>query len=168
MTCGKYYSNLQLKNRPTMNTLQKLQAYGDAHHPKWLDILRIVLGVILVAKGIYYISNNEVLGDILRQSKFPMYSMIIVHYVAFAHLIGGIMIIIGMLTRIAVVFQIPVLLGAIIFVEASEGILTANTNFWFAVLVLFMLIFFFIYGSGPWSVDALLEKNRKDWDVKDI
>ncbi|MBC8045454.1 MAG: DoxX family membrane protein [Fimbriimonadaceae bacterium] len=151
-----------------MNALQKLQTYGETHHPKWLDLLRIVLGVILVSKGLYYISNNDVLGNILKNSRFPMYSMIIVHYVAFAHLIGGILIIIGMVTRIAILFQIPILLGAIFFVESSEGILSTNSNLWFAILVLFLLIFFFIYGSGPWSADAILEKNKKDWDVKDI
>jgi uncharacterized membrane protein YphA (DoxX/SURF4 family) len=151
-----------------MNVIQKLQAYGDAHHPKWLDVLRIILGVILLSMGLYYIGNTDVLGEMLKNSRFPVYNMILVHYVALAHLLGGMLILIGLVTRIAVLFQIPVLLGAILFVESAEGILTANGNFWFAVLVLFLLIFFFVYGSGPWSVDALLHKNRKDWDVKDI
>jgi putative oxidoreductase len=152
-----------------MNAIQKLQSYGDMHHSKWLDILRMMLGLILISKGIYYISNNDVLDSILKSGNFPMSNLIIVHYVAFAHLLGGILILLGLVTRIAIVFQIPVLLGAIIFVHAQEGLLSGgNTNLWFAILVLFLLIFFFIYGSGPWSVDALLEKNRKEWDVKDI
>ncbi|RZL22174.1 MAG: DoxX family protein, partial [Pedobacter sp.] len=37
-----------------MKLLQKIQAWGDHHHPKWLDYFRILLGLILVWKGISF------------------------------------------------------------------------------------------------------------------
>ncbi len=151
-----------------MNLVQKIQNYGDAHHSKWLDILRMMLGIILLAKGMYYISNTDDLSRILASGNSPVHNMIIVHYVAFAHLLGGILITIGLVTRIAILFQLPVLTGAILFIHAYGGLLSADSNLLLAVLVLLLLIFFFIYGSGPWSVDALLERNRKDWDGPDL
>ncbi|MBC8172804.1 MAG: DoxX family protein [Chitinophagales bacterium] len=151
-----------------MNAIQKMQAYGDTHHPKWLDILRIVLGLVLFAKGFTYVSNTAVLSELLQNSRFPMQNMILVHYIAFAHLIGGILVMIGLLTRIAVLFQIPILLGAVIFVHAPDGMLSAESNMLLALLVLGMLVFYFIYGSGPWSVDALLDRDKEKWDVTDL
>ena len=30
-----------------MNFLHRIQHWGDSHHPKWLDIVRIILGIFL-------------------------------------------------------------------------------------------------------------------------
>jgi uncharacterized membrane protein YphA (DoxX/SURF4 family) len=147
-----------------MNTLQKIQAYGDAHHPKWLDIMRIILGVILLLKGYYYIRNTGELQQTLLDNDWHLYNFVLIHVVAFAHLIGGLMIILGLVTRIAVLIQIPILLGAIIFVNAPAGLLTTNSELLLSIIVFFMLIFFFIYGSGPWSMDAYMESHKKDWE----
>ena len=40
-----------------MNTLQRFEHWGDTHHPKWLDIIRILLGVFLCYKGIDFLQN---------------------------------------------------------------------------------------------------------------
>ena len=147
-----------------MNLMRKIQTYGDAHHPKWLDVLRMLLGLILIAKGVYYIQNTKDLSDRLGDVNFGLENMVIVHYVAFAHLLGGILIATGLVTRIAILFQIPVLLGAVIFSNAKAGLLSPDSEVLLPLIVLFLLIFFLIYGSGPWSIDAMLEKNRETWD----
>ncbi|MEZ5013216.1 MAG: DoxX family membrane protein [Chitinophagales bacterium] len=151
-----------------MQLVKKLQTYGDTHHPKWLDIMRIALGLILVWKGYYYISNTDALNQLLLDNKFHLYNYVVIHYVAFAHLIGGILIILGLVTRIAVLAQIPVLLGAIIFVHAKHGLLTPDPEFLLSIIVLVLLAFFFVYGSGPWSMDANFEKHRENWDVEEL
>jgi len=159
------HPNLSSQKEVTMNMGQKLLHYGDTHHNKFLEILRMLLGVILVLKGYYYISNNDELNKLLLDNKFHLYNYVVIHYVAFAHLIGGICIILGLLTRIAVAVQIPVLLGAIIFVHAKAGLLTPDSEILLSVLVLGMLVFFFFYGSGPWSMDNYLEKHKSEWDT---
>lgn len=142
---------------------QKLMHYGDTHHNKIMEIVRMLLGVVLVLKGYYYISNTEELNQLLLDNKFHLYNYVVIHYVAFAHLIFGICIIIGLITRFAVAVQIPILLGAIIFVHAKAGLLTPNPDFLLSALVLVLLIFFFFYGSGPWSMDGYMETHR-DWE----
>ncbi len=149
-----------------MNVIEKLQTYGDAHHPKWLDVIRILMGAILLLKGYYYIGNIGALNQLLLDNDFHLYNYVVIHYVAFAHLIGGILIILGLVTRIAVLVQIPVMLGAIIFVHAKDGLLAADSGIMLPLLLLCLLVFFFIYGSGPWSMDAYLERHRDEWDTK--
>ena len=147
-----------------MNLIQKLQSYGDTHQSKWIDILRIILGAMLVLKGYYYIGNTDELNTLLLDNKFHLYNYVVIHYVAFAHLIGGFCILLGIITRIAVAVQIPVLLGAIIFVNAKAGLFTSNNELLFSVLVLCLLVFFFFYGSGKWSMDAYMEKHKNEWE----
>lgn len=145
-----------------MNLTQKLDRWAYAHHPRWIDLLRIILGVILFAKGVFFISNSESIVEMLKNGRFEWISFALAHYVAFAHLVGGVMITIGLFTRFAVAFQIPVLLGAVIFVNSKLGFFSGNTELLFSIVILFMLVFFFIYGSGPASADQALENERRE------
>ncbi len=136
-----------------------IEQWADAHHPKWLDILRVFLGLVLVAKGISFIGNTDLIVNMLRDSSVEFLSIAIAHYVIVAHITGGILIAIGLITRVAVLFQIPILLGAIFFVNVFKGFFAINSDLPFSVLVLMLLFFFLIYGSGPWSVDNYIQKH---------
>ena len=48
-----------------MNVIQKVEHWGDAHHAKWLDVVRIILGLIIFSKGIALISDTGYLQDAL-------------------------------------------------------------------------------------------------------
>jgi putative oxidoreductase len=145
-----------------MKLVSNIETWADAHHPKWLDIVRVFLGLVLIAKGISFLGNTELFVTMLKNSTVEFLSITIAHYVIIAHLMGGILIAIGLLTRIAVLFQIPILIGAIIFVNFSKGFFAINSDLPFSVLVLTLLIFFLIYGSGPWSVDNYIQKHISD------
>jgi uncharacterized membrane protein YphA (DoxX/SURF4 family) len=144
-----------------MNVFHKLEKWGDAHHPKWLDLIRIVLGIFLMLKGFEFVNNMETLSGIISGSGFlgGAAATIIAHYVVFAHIVGGILIIFGLLTRFACLIQIPILLGAIIFVNSSGGIFEPYTERWMSILVLLLTGFFLIEGSGPLSVDEYMLKH---------
>ena len=53
-----------------MNLINRLERWGDAHHPKWLDVIRIVLGIFLILKGMEYVKNMDQLGAIISNSGF--------------------------------------------------------------------------------------------------
>jgi putative oxidoreductase len=146
-----------------MNTVQKIEHWGDVHHAKWLDILRMVLGVIILMKGIAFVSNIDSLRELFVQNRVYGFSglmaMALTHIVAFIHLVGGLLIIIGLVTRFAVVIQIPILIGAVFFVNISRGFSPLNSELWFSVLVLMLLILFWVVGSGPYSVDYWMKKH---------
>ncbi len=145
-----------------MTVLQKIDGWAEAHHPKWLDILRIGLGVVIFIKGFQFVRDTDALLAIMHNSRFPWVSLALAHYVAFAHLFGGVLIAIGLLTRIALLFQLPVLLGAVIFVNAQRGFFSDNSELMFSLGVLFMSLFFLFYGSGPWSADESIKSLQKD------
>ena len=150
-----------------MNTVEKIEAWGDRHHPKWLDILRIMLGLVITAKGYYFISHTDGLQQMIANSRFGQVSFLLAHYIAFAHLIGGILIAVGLITRIAIIFQLPILIGAVIFFNSSTGIFSENsTELWLSLLILFLLVFFLVEGSGPWSIDEYMRRHpeKDDWE----
>lgn len=142
-----------------MNVIQRLEHYGETHHPAWLDILRIGLGLVIFYKGIVFIADTRALMTMMENSPFPWMSLGLAHYVAFSHLVGGILILLGLKTRIAILFQIPILIGAVFLVNAPRGIFTGNTEFFFSLVVLALLVFFFFWGSGPWSLDNFWRKH---------
>jgi len=143
-----------------MNVLQSVGKWGDTHHPKWLDIIRIVLGVFLVFKGIDFINHMDRLTDLMGRSRFlgSLSLGLLAHYIVFTHLVGGALIAAGLLTRLACLVQIPVLVGAVFFIRSSAGILAPYDVFWLSVIVLLLLVFFLIAGSGPLSVDEQMKK----------
>jgi putative oxidoreductase len=141
--------------------------WADRHHYRLLDLLRVILGITIFFKGFYFISHTDELIAMLGKSKFPWVSFAIAHYVAMIHLAGGVCIAAGVLTRIACALQIPVLLGAVLFVNSSHGFYSNNPDLLLSIVVLFLLVFYFIYGSGSLSFDHFLQKEKEDIDFRE-
>ncbi len=143
-----------------MNYAQRIESWADAHQAKWLGIVRIALGLVIFMKGLFFIMNTDQVLAMIANSAIDLYAVLLVHLVACAHLVGGLLIILGLITRIAVLFQIPILIGAIVFVNAQKGFYSIQSEFGLSIVVLALLIFFFIYGSGKFSVDEWMRQNR--------
>ncbi|NUM82056.1 DoxX family protein [bacterium] len=138
----------------------------EAHRDLCFELLRIYLGLGLLAKGIFFISQTEFLSRLMMEAgEFQAMTTMVVHYVALAHITGGLMLVIGMGTRLAAAMQIPVLFGAVFFIHFKEGVFTTGQNLEFSALVLFLLILIFIYGSGRWSLDYSLEHKKAEVEV---
>lgn len=82
-------------------------------------------------------------------------------YTVFAHLVGGFLIAIGLFTRFACLIQIPVLLGAIIFVNSSHDMLRPYSELFLSIIVLLLLVYFLIVGNGPISYKIPEEEKKK-------
>jgi putative oxidoreductase len=143
-----------------MNVIEKVETWGDTHQTKWLAFFRIILGIVIFLKGVYFIQNTNAINAMLANSGVSIYSVFFAHYVALAHLMGGVLITLGLITRIAVLFQIPILIGAIIFVNSSHGFFYNQSELGLSIIVLAMLIFFFVFGSGKISVDEFMRTHE--------
>lgn len=141
-----------------MNLLHRVEHWGDTHHPKWIDFIRIILGILIFAKGVSFIMDRDSVADLIQRTNFQLSIWSAVHYIVFAHLVGGIFIALGLKTRLAVLIQIPILIGAVFFVNITNGFSFLNSEFWLSLLVLIVLIFFLIVGSGPMSLDKEMDK----------
>jgi putative oxidoreductase len=138
-----------------MKLLAKIQDWGDQHHPKWIDYLRIVLGIILVWKGIAFASNLNAFSILMMNAGLATAVSIslIAHTIIVLHIIGGLFIALGTHTRLFCLLNLPVLIGAVFFVNLSANIFKPYSEFWFSCLVLFALITFLIEGNGVLSVE---------------
>ena len=143
-----------------MGLLHQLDQWSATHHPKWLVLLRVALGVSLMLKGISFISNSVNLQLILQQSNLPSTTWLS-SGIAWLHLLGGFFIIIGLFTRWAVLLQIPILLGAVIFVNAKQGVFTGQSELGLSLVILALLVFFFVEGGGPLSLDDHYFRKRR-------
>lgn len=141
-----------------MNLVQKVEHWGDTHHPKWIDIIRILLGIVIFAKGVGFVNDRDAVAELFRQTHFQLSIWSAVHYVVFAHLVGGLFIILGFKTRFASILQIPILIGAVFFVNITDGFSFLNSEFWLSLIVLVLLIVFVVEGSGKYSLDHLMDK----------
>ena len=131
-------------------TIIQLNKWANAHTSYPLDLVRIALGVFLFIKGMTFITNKQYLSEILSSFNGYGSEMILIHYVAMAHMIGGFMITLGFFTRWSIWFQLPIVLSALLinFFGEFNGL-----NFMQSSIALLLCIFFSFYGSGKHSLD---------------
>jgi uncharacterized membrane protein YphA (DoxX/SURF4 family) len=129
-----------------------------------LDLLRIYLGVALLVRGAMFVSHPDALTNYMDQTGHWFMPLALAHYVVGAHIAGGILLALGLCTRMAAFAQAPILLGAVLFVHWGEGLLSADQSLELSALVLAMLVVIGVCGPGEFSVDHLLAK-RGSLDV---
>ena len=140
-----------------MGHIKTLNKWANAHTYYPIDFLRMALGILLFYQGVYFMSNLSLLTDLYRPLEVITDNVLLVHYIAPAHFIGGVLIVFGLLTRWAVIAQLPILIGAVSINFIGE----MNTNnFLLSSIVLLVCIFFLFYGSGKHSVDKYLKMQQ--------
>ncbi|MFI5160233.1 MAG: DoxX family protein [Sphingobacteriales bacterium] len=141
-----------------MNLIHKIEQWGDSHHPRFLDIIRVALGVFLLLKGLGFMENSSYLKSMIEnQPGIPLSSgwlMALVYYVTFVHLVGGTLIALGIMTRFSSLMQIPVVFGAVFYIDVLQS--PFNTDVISAVIALVLLAVFAVIGSGKWSMERYL------------
>ena len=140
-----------------MNTIHKIEDWGNSHRPGWLDMGRIILGLFITFKGFQFMFHIDSLETTTQDINLGFSGVILAHYVIFAHALGGPLIAFGLFTRFICILQLPILIGAVIFVNYSRGFL--STELYISVTALIGLIVFIVFGAGKFSLD---ERRRKD------
>ena len=146
-----------------MDILHRFEHWGDRHHPRWVDFVRIALGIFLCYKGIQFPGiASEVMQKMPNylSSNYYFLSML-QYYVLFAHLLGGIFLIAGIFVRFACLIQIPILIGAIIFINTSINSWSPFSELAISIVVLLLLCYFLIIGNGRISVARYLRETEK-------
>jgi uncharacterized membrane protein YphA (DoxX/SURF4 family) len=141
----------------TMGTIKTWNKWANAHTYYGLYLLRVALGVFLIVKGITFMSDLDAFIAVMEPYEDMPGSWIILHYVAAAHFVGGCFIVLGLLTRWAVAFQFPILVGAILANFLGEMVVA---NLMLALVIFLACTFFFVYGSGKHSADYYLKMQQ--------
>lgn len=134
----------------------------DIKHPALFTALRVLLGICLTIRGIYYLNNNSLLTDVIANSKLAVLNAteLLTLFITWAHILGGTFIILGLFTPIAVWMQIPILAGAIVFINTRMGFVASIYDCLFALFILCLLALFATGGSGKISMDHYLKYNQ--------
>ena len=147
-----------------MSVISNVESWGNSHRPGFLDFFRIVLGIFITYKGLQFITHMDQLENTTEGINTWFAGAVLAHYVIFAHILGGPMIATGLFTRIVCLLQLPILIGAVVFVNAPKGHLSVGSymELWLSLLVLVGLIVFIVFGAGRYSLDA---KRRREMET---
>ena len=138
-----------------MSALKKMQDWGDGHHPAWLDFFRILLGLVLIWKGVAFYMNIGAFSTLMHIAHLgtAVGISMIAHFIIVVHIMGGIAIALGTHTRVFCLVNLPILIGAVFFINLSSEIFRPYAELWLSVSVLVGLVCFIIEGNGILSVD---------------
>ena len=143
-----------------MKNLNEWKLWLQGHEDLFRDLVRMYLGVGLFVKGLYFMSHRNELDQLLGQLDNAAFAQAAAaHYVIPVHIVGGLALAVGLLTRLAALLQIPILLGAVFYIYLPQmALIEPRQNLEFSALVLFLLVLVAAYGSGRFSVDHILGK----------
>jgi len=139
-----------------MNSLNKFIQSLDSKVSIGYALVRIFLGLALAIRGWLIISNPESIMDLGVEREYFFYISII----GFVHLIGGLLLFFGFFSRIGALIQIPILFSAIFFVYDYTKLMMGGQSLELAVLVLFLLCIYFIYGPGTLSLRSYFANKK--------
>lgn len=121
--------------------------------------IRVFAGFFLILDGIHIISHSVQLEEILKQVISVTQANVLINYIGFAHLFAGAFIILGLITRIAIVVQIPAVLAEMYYIQPPNSFL-GDWEIIAFTLLLGLLIYLFGTGSGKFSMDYYRKRDR--------
>jgi putative oxidoreductase len=126
--------------------------YLDRMQPLALVALRLTLGVIFIAHGSHKVYGRlHEFANTVSDLGLPAW----LGYVAsFTEFLGGILLILGALTRVAAFALLVDMIVAIAKVHWKHG-LTGNVGYEFPLALLTMAFALILFGAGPISIDAI-------------
>ena len=97
------------------NSFARLEQWSQHHHKAWMDVLRILFGLMLHLKGLYFIFRTSYLLQLAPGSDYAQAEEVVVYMLAFFHIMMGTIIVIGVGTRYASLIMIPAIIASVFF-----------------------------------------------------
>ena len=138
----------------------KISAWDDKY-PFLFVLLRVALGMILTIRGVFFLTSIEPLFHLIGSSSLNELNMnmSLALFVCWAHLLGGTFIVLGLLTKISAMVQIPILLGAIVFINLNSRLTFSFPELLLSIVVLILSVFFAVAGGGKFSMDNYAKRH---------
>ena len=145
-----------------MLTTDRSNIIKEAKFPNKIIILllRIVLGGALFIKGVDFIRNKVVLKQVIAETDLLEKFSVLESAIPWIHILGGVLIIIGMYTRLVIFIQIPLVVGAMIVLYNTKNASFYSIEMIFAVIILIMLLIYLKFGDGFYSWRNLIRKEK--------
>jgi putative oxidoreductase len=126
-----------------------------SYHPRWLTLVRIFLGIVLIHRGIVFFMDQTQLTSLLGDSSVFFISNnreLWAWIITYCNLLGGVFIATGLGTRWVSLLLIPMLIGAVIL-NINAGLAEGAGNLILSIISLVLLVLFVKLGSGNISAD---------------
>jgi putative oxidoreductase len=123
-------------------------------------LIRIITGLFLILDGVHILSHAAQLEELLRQAMSTPMAEFLVIFIGVAHLFGGTFIVLGLLTRIVIILQIPAILAEMYYVKPPNSFL-GSWEIVASAILLILLVFLFVKNSGKFSMDYYRKKKRQ-------
>jgi uncharacterized membrane protein YphA (DoxX/SURF4 family) len=140
----------------TSNIIEK----KDNFNRVFISLFRIVLGILLFIKGIIFIRNEGILRQVFSETESIQRFSLLQTGIPFIHILGGFLILIGLYTRIAIMVQLPFVIGALFVLLSAKKNAFNDSEIVFATVILVMLIIILKFGEGFYSWKNLIEKEK--------
>lgn len=124
-------------------------------------IARVTLGVIFLAHGlVHWQIGFTALGRLFATTGMPL-PQLAASYTMLTEIVGGFLLIIGLLVRLAALALLVVWIGAIVFVHVTHGIFVANNGWELVASFGASMLLFMALGGGRFGVDGIINTSYK-------
>ncbi len=138
-----------------MNWNQELDRWSEKNLSGFILGLRIVLGTVLLVKGYLFLFRINDLIEVVQAMGMKSFNVTLALIVAWAHLLCGLLITVGLITRICCMIMSPILVVAVFYVNMRQGFVTSN-EWLISVVILYLILFFFLYCYCHFSLSSVL------------
>lgn len=126
-----------------------------------LLLARVLLGAVLIVHGGQKLFTNGVAGTgAYFESMGVPAAQAAAAFAGAAEFVGGILLVLGLLTQVVAVLVTLTMAGAYFFVHAAAGIYAADGGWELVAVIGLAAVVFGLVGPGRYSVDALIAGRR--------
>lgn len=133
--------------------MKQLNAVLSQQAPKVLAILRIMVGLLFIQHGM-----QKLVGFPPPPMGMPMTELTV--FAGMMELIGGLFVVLGLLTRPVAFLLSGFMAVGYFMVHAPQGFFPANNMGELAVLYCFVFLYFVFSGPGTWSLDNFFAQRK--------
>jgi putative oxidoreductase len=142
------------------------QKLFETHAPVAVILVRLIVGAVFLSEGIqkFLYPADQGVGRFIKIG-IPS-SEIMAPFVGVVEIVCGMLILIGLLTRIAAVLLI---IDMIVAISTTKIPILIKSGFWAMAheartdwAMILGSIFLLLVGAGPWSLDARIASNATD------
>lgn len=143
----------------TTTTPAQPSTLGAVNAATGLLLLRSVAGAIMIVHGWqkFFVDGISGVSAFFGMVGIPLAGVSAVA-VATIELVGGLLLVAGLGTRIVGALYAATMIGAIVFVHAANGFLAAAGGYEFVLLLAAVGAALALTGAGRFSVDALIKR----------
>jgi uncharacterized membrane protein YphA (DoxX/SURF4 family) len=139
-----------------LTVFDKIDQWTEKRKPYLIDLIRILFGIFIIWKGYQFGEKPETIPVVM--GRFSFLEIFLIVYIVIVQLAAGILIMVGLITRTAVICMLPIMLGAVIYSMRATVVLTYTGEAW-AIICLLLSLAYLAYGSGVFSCDLYFRKH---------